>query len=401
MKNKGAASLLFVHKNQPSNLPSMPPSKKSAERSSGRESPGAEEPEFDDEDVADAEPEVRPAKISRATGAGGVVKKKKKKPTTTKTVKKKLPEPEVEPVVITTKAMAPRKKARKKEEEPEPEPVVEEEDDAPEEETADAGGDYTAASVAIKEFRGKKRKLPTREELSELLQCGEDTATGFLKKFKAKQDARTNARKAKRVLGYSNLAMAMGMGMKGDGADDAMALCEGHDAKQAAVSMADCVRLARCTPLTPDAPSFEKEEFAMRTELSETTLPESAAREVQANADAVFKHVICEVVRFTMQQKGIQKIKASVLKATLSKYTPYMMFSSINTPPGLVAWGKELGILEEGENDKEKMRKNKKTVSANVKFARTHLMQVTKAKEAAKARREAAKTARLTSEDVD
>ena len=363
----------------------MPPSSQRA-ATSGRQSPGAEEPEFDDEEIAEERPAIRPAKISHG-GASKISKKKKKKKTPLAPV---AVAPAPAPVVVV------RKKAKRA-----PEPVVEEPEEDVEDEAEDEAevGDYDAACAVIKEFRGKTRKLPTSEELAEAMGCGEDSASGYLLKYRSKQTARTRARKAKKAAGYGALAIAAGMGVKGSNADDAPMLCRGYDSHVPVLTMQDCVRLSRVNAMTPDQPSYDADEFALRAELAHTTtLPESAAREIQAHADAFFKYIVGEAVRITMQQKSLLKVKPSAVLAAVKKFAPHMMFTAITPPPGLVMHGKQQKILGEGEKDRAMFKDFKKSASVNMKVAKTWRLQTNKIKEENTARRDAAKALRLSTE---
>lgn len=359
----------------------MPSKKKTA--ASGRASPGAEEPAdgFDEAEAMEEEPEVQPAILAKSKKSGKGGKKSKKAAAAAE-------EEEV------AEAAPPRKK--KKKAPVEEEEVVEEEEEEAVEEDGDEA--FAAAAGAIKEFRKETKKLPKKEELAEAMGIDADSAAGFLKKYKSKQDGVTNARKAKRASGYNNLAMEVGMGAKGGVDEEAPDLCQGRDSLMALISMPDCVRLSTFQPLSPELPSYTELEFKTRAELMGITLPESAAREVQANADAVFKQIVCEAVQLTMQQKHLQKVKASTLQSVIKKYSPRMMFTSMYAAPGLVAYGKEIDILEEAENDKEMLSNFKKTAGANLKASKARRKELDKDKADAAARREAAKAARLEKE---
>jgi hypothetical protein len=300
-------------------------------------------------------------------------------------------------------ATKPTKKprGRKKAAEPPPEEEEEEEEQEEQEEDNEPAPDIDPEIVeqAFKQYRREHRRLPPPEELAEALECEVAVAQILIRKKKKAQDKLTNERKAKKVSGYNKMAVAAGYGdLKKPTLADAEthplafysnAAARGFDSHRPLLSMSDMLRCAKYVPADPEYTSFEEEEFKMRCELLTTTLPADAARELLANADAVFKEVINRSVAVAMQRCGAAMVKPSHGIAVLKPIADNMLFSSINAPPGLIEHGKEVGALPADDHD-ARQKRDEKVAKANAVYHTNKLGEIAQAKIDAKAAREGA-----------
>ena len=251
---------------------------------------------------------------------------------------------------------------------------VEDQEDDPE---PDADGDGNAADIdpeiiemAFKQYRKDYKKLPPADELAAALECDVATAAGLIEKKKSKQKRVTNERRAARVKGYYKGAIAAGYGdikqSVHDG-DYSMALARGTDSIKPILSMSDMLRCAQFVPAQPKFGSYNPEEFQMRLDLMETTLPVDAARELLANADAIFKQAINRSTSVAMGLKSMQMVKASHGLSWLKPIAENMLFSAVAAPPGLVAHAKSEGVLPATEVDAERAKNDKNDAAINLK----------------------------------
>jgi hypothetical protein len=290
-------------------MPNAWKSKKSVPVTATPGSPSARAQELEEVDVADEQPEQQVAATGtkkktpkRASGRGGAIAKPPKKK------KKQQPEPETEP-------------------EPEPEPAEGE------------GFDLDEVRSAVKAFRFEHRRKPTAEELAEGMEVDEAVAATALKKLKKEEERRTNQKKAQRVKGYRKLSRAAGYGYDKEGSTNVIS--QGVDSLQSLISMHDALRLVQFVPFTPDGVSYTELEFKERIQGLLATLPQSAARQVVANADSVLRFAVNKAVSDTMMQRTAQRVQPSTMVAVLEPYAERMSFSSVLAPPGLVKYMKD------------------------------------------------------------
>ena len=266
-----------------------------------------------------------------------------------------------------------KKRVKKVHESP---PVADDDDDdddgdVPEEDNDDDDApvpdiDPEIIDQAFSQYRKLHRKLPSAEELAEALECDYNVATLLIKKKKRAIEKLTNERRAKKVNGYYKMAIAAGYGdfkkpTRADAEKDTFsfysnASAQGFDSHKPILSMSDMLRCAKCVPAQPAQASFGEQEFAMRCELLTTSLPADGARELLANADAIFKEIINRSVGVAMQRCGAQMVKPSHGITVLKPIADNMLFSSINAPPGLVAYGVAAGVLPAEVGDARKKR---------------------------------------------
>lgn len=214
----------------------------------------------------------------------------------------------------------------------EPEPEVEEEEET-------EGFPLDDVRAAVKAFRGEHKRKPTAEELAEGMEVDEEVASNALKKLKKEGDKLRNSKKAQRVKGYRKMSKAAGYGYDKDGSTNVIS--QGIDSLQSLISMSDALRLAQFSPFTPDGVSYADVEFEERMQGILSTLPQSAARQVVANADAVLRFAVNKCVSDTMLSRGAQRVQPSSAVTLLKPYADRMSFSSVLVPPGLVKYAKD------------------------------------------------------------
>ena len=311
----------------------------------------------EDEPALDDEPEQPPVEERKKKKKGGAKKRAAE------------PEPEAEPVVAQAPTKQPPKKRAKKAT-PDPEPE-EEEEEVP---ADDVGGEAVgigaeALTEYFKTYRKEHHKLPPPEALAETFEIDVDAAKNVIKKKKALQDKLTNQRVAKKVKGYDKMSIQAGYGnfsvaMKDDDSYS-MPIARGVDARTPVISMSDVLRMATALPPNPAMTSYTKEEFARRLANADTRLPVEACRVLQANANALFNNIHYAAMSTVTQQCKTQKIRASHAVALLKPYAEQMSFSSVLAPPGLVQYGKEIGVLPEADGDAERKKENGTNAKAN------------------------------------
>jgi len=355
-----------------------------------------EEPEYDD--AQDMEPEA-PAKAKKPRAAR----------------KKKADEPAAEAAAPTkgkgrksggaaSSSAGPKKRKRSTSNDDRPDHADEEEEAAqqPAEEEDSTPVDQELVDQAFKEFRAANTRLPTSEELADMLECEVAVAAGLLKKKKAAVDALSNARKAKKVAGYNQLAVKAGYGdfkaCVGDGAEPySLAVASGVDSHRSILSMSDIVRLGRFVPEQTNHASYDDDEFEQRITLMEqTTMPADAARELLGNVESFMKSVSLAATRHAYVSRGAVKVKASDAKAVLAPYLENFHFTAIVPPLGLVQAGHGMGLFEGADckldplDQKERNSANAKHASKNNKLALALTKKMKKDKvEAAKRRADA------------
>lgn len=191
---------------------------------------------------------------------------------------------------------------------------------------------------AVKMFRSIHKRKPTAAELAEATEMDEATARKALKAYDSHANRLSNQKATARVKGYRKLAKAAGYAYS---SEIISCVDKGEDSLNSLLSMSDALRLATFMPSTPAAMTFYPDEFAARSELMGTTLPEGPAREVVANAECVFKHMMNEATKVSILSKGTQSIAPSTMIQVLKPFVERMQFSSIEAGPGLVKYAKD------------------------------------------------------------
>ena len=363
----------------------MAKSKKAVQRAASP-SMAEEDPQRDDEVLSDAyeapPSKKRGAKKRKQAEAGDEARQQASKPTK-KPRGKKQKEPERE--------------HEEEEEEEEEQEQEQEQEDEPQGEAVDI--DPELVEQAFKQYRKEHKRLPHPHKLAEALECSIDDAMKLIQNKKRAQSKLTNERRAKKVNGYNKMAITAGYGdlkkpTNADPVKQPLAFytnvsARGFDSHKPVLSMSDMLRCARSVPAQPAKTSFDETEFKLRCELIDTSLPADGARELLANADAVFKEVINRSVAVAMQRCGAQMVKPSHGIAVLKPIVDHMLFSSINAPPGLIEHGKEMGALPPDADDARQER-DAKVSQANEKYHDSKLYQLVEEKKRAKAYRASA-----------
>ena len=223
----------------------------------------------------------------------------------------------------------PKKKPRKrKEPEPEPEPEPEEEEEE------------------VEESKKEKRELTPEE----------------VKKKKAK-DLR-NSREHKKCGGFRRLSKQAGYNRSAGTAGAA----QGVDMFRSCLTKDDAKRLLRYFPeVTKDA-TFEKEEAVERAALSSQAVPPAVAREAQAFLEPVFRACMNEALTRAVEDgiNGKARVAASHMYSALRKYAPYMRYTAVLPPRGLIKHAVKEGELSkiDADDDTKAIAKEKEEVSA-------------------------------------
>jgi hypothetical protein len=252
----------------------------------------------------------------------------------------------------------PSKKASKNAaKEEETDEAVKEDEDEDEDARDEDGFDIAQLREVAGEFRKRNKRAPIASDMAELLNVDKKSATKALASLKKSYFKTANERRRAKVSGYRRLAKEAGfadMKPTDDEVDDFINVSNsGIDVLQPLLSTSDGLRLATFVPMTPDATSFDEAEFKARLALSTTTLPESAARELVANAEAVFRGVVNGAVALTMTQRGTQRVQASSVYHVVKPFADRMMFSSVTPAPGLVKFLKDEAPPVAPANSKE------------------------------------------------
>ena len=235
-----------------------------------------------------------------------------------------------------------------------------EQDAEPEVDASAVEIDYDKVRQWCKEFRSSNRRLPSAEELS--TNCGFDLvlAKKVYNKMKNEADALKNKKKSKKIRGYHKLACEVGYKAPADNSDKEIS---GFDILRPMISMADTARLATNQPCTPDAVSVSHTDFTAYLELMETSLPQSVAREITANVEAVFRYSMNSAVKAQIAAGGA-RINPSTMLQVLKPMVKHFCFSDALTPPGLIKFTKDVQppLRKEYEGGKSGLKQFKKAL---------------------------------------
>jgi len=289
-------------------------------------SPSARAEELEEIEPVDTAPDQDPPAILGA----GKSKKKKARPA------KDAPDTDVPPTAEPPKKKSKSNKAT----------VEEPAEEDPEADGAEDEPELKAIQEAVKLFRGEYKRKPTVDELAEALEMDTSSAARALKKHDAAAQKLSNQKATARVKGYRKLSKEAGFAY---GKEIIGSIDKGVDSINSLLSMSDGLRLATFQPSTPGAVTYEQEEFQARTATMGTTLPEGPAREVVANADAVFKWAINEATKLSMLARGTQGIAPSTMIQVLKPFAERMQFTSIEAGPGLVKYAKDEAPPDRGD----------------------------------------------------
>ena len=157
----------------------------------------------------------------------------------------------------------------------------------------------------------------------------------------------------KKVSGYRRKAKEAGYA-RGATAVEA----SGIDMFMSCISNSDARRLMKYFPENIGNSSYDKDEFNERINLSIESIPPSAAREAQARIEAVFRGVVNEAA-LRATESGKMRIDVGIIQSILRKYTPYLKYTAVTPPIGLVRYAQEMSILGSSELDATKTSDDK------------------------------------------
>ena len=252
------------------------------------------------------------------------------------------------------KAAAPSKPSKKSKKRAEPEDEEDVVGDAP---VADAEAAERATQRKQKKQK-KKAPAPEPEEEEEAPHEEEEPASeGEDDDGTAEERAKKKLRRQrehKKVSGYRSKAMECGF-KKGNG----VIASSGIDMFASALTPADAKRLMRFVPEVLNKSSYDKNECAMRMQLSTEKVPPSAARETQARCDAVLRKFMNEAVLRSVE-KGVMRVDAATMQSVLRPYQYNMTLSSVLPPKGLIRHAQGEGVLSANAQDAEGMEQENK-----------------------------------------
>ena len=245
---------------------------------------------------------------------------------TRKKSKKTKAPPEDDELAEEEPIQAPKKKARKKKE-PEPEPEEEE------------------GEEEVEESKKEKRELTPEEQ----------------KKKKAKE--LRNSREHKKCGGFRRLAKQAGYNRS-----SGITAAQGVDMFRSCLTKDDAKRLMRYFPeITKDA-TYDKEEAMERAALSGQAVPPAVAREAQAFLEPVFRACMNEALTRAVEDgiNGKARVAASHMYSALRKFAPYMRYTAVLPPRGLIKHAVKEGELSQidADQDTKVIAKEKEETSA-------------------------------------
>jgi len=217
-----------------------------------------------------------------------------------------------------------------------------------------------AAGQRRKEKKQKKKKEPEPEEEEDAEEEDDEVDEGTAEE-RAKAKLRRQ-RLHKKISGYRNVAKACGFNKKGG-----VIAASGIDSHASFLTDADAKRLMRFVPEVLNKSSYDKEECQERMKLSTESVPGSAARETQAQCQAVMRHIMNQATLRTVE-KGAMRIDAATMYAVIRPYQYGMTFSGALPPKGLIRHAQNEGKLssttaDEAAMDAEKTENNELVAS--------------------------------------
>lgn len=194
-----------------------------------------------------------------------------------------------------------------------------------------------------------------------------------------KKAALSKRRKKARLTGYRSLAKQAGY-IEGSGDGDCI---------NSLISVSEAKRLTRCVPSTPGAIGYSKNEFQKRMDLLKNSITSAAARETQANSDAVLRSIMNETVQRSVDA-GKKTISPSMMYAVLRPYADKLELTGVSPPIGLVRYAQDEGLLDTSESDVKERAEEKKEAAQNKKMYNDYVEAEQKARDERKAKRAAA-----------
>ena len=122
----------------------------------------------------------------------------------------------------------------------------------------------------------------------------------------------------------------------------------GFDAPSAMLSVADARRCIKFVPQNVEAHAFDVDEYTLRQQVADESVPAPAAREAQARLEKVMRHMINEATLRTLDA-GRVRVTAATMHGVLRPFTENMRFSAVLPPKGLVFEAQLAKVLDNGE----------------------------------------------------
>ena len=236
-----------------------------------------------------------------------------------------------------------RKSRKPKEKEPDEQSLAEEDDLPP---------------VPKKKERKRKEPEPVEEPENEEdeQEEGEEEAEGDDSSLtpeqikKKKEKALRNSREHKKCSGFRKLARGAGYNRTA-GATAA----KGVDMFRSCITKDDAKRLMQYFPEVTKDTTYEKDEALERNELSHKHVPAPVAREAQAFLEPVFRHCMNEALMRAIEDgtNGKKSVAASHMYSVIRKFAPYMRYTAVLPPKGLIKHAVKQGSLTQNEADQD------------------------------------------------
>jgi hypothetical protein len=219
---------------------------------------------------------------------------------------------------------------------------LEHEDELPEDDP-----DAEAAGARRKEKKAQKKSKPVEPEPEDNEETdgeeeggdAEEGAAGSARKLALRMRKKRHARKAS---GYKSKAEEAGWRKE---------LVSGKDCFASCISAADAKRMMRFAPQNVNKGSFDTAEGNLRMQLSQESVPDSAARVTQARTEAVFRHIMNAAVLRTVERK-VATVDASTMVSVLRPYVAALEFTG-TLPKGVIRYAQSLSLLGVNAEDEQ------------------------------------------------
>ena len=134
-----------------------------------------------------------------------------------------------------------------------------------------------------------------------------------------------------------------------------MQAAQGIDMIRSCLTKDDAKRLMRYFPeMTKDA-TYDKEEAIERAELSNKNVPVPVSREAQAFLEPVFRSCMNDALMRAVEDgiNGKMKVAASHMYSAIRKYAPYLRYTAVLPPKGLIKHAVKEGELSQNAADSD------------------------------------------------
>lgn len=182
--------------------------------------------------------------------------------------------------------------------------------------------------------KGKKKQ--TNAEDSDDDEKGKAADEEAAKKDSKERDpakALKTRREHKRCSGYRMKAKEVGYLRVGGGID----------MHKSVLSNADAKRLLRFYPEVLEKSSYSEEETKERMMLSDEALPTATARVAQANLEPLMRYLMTESLWHATENNKM-RVNAQHVHAAFRRYAPYMRYTAVEPPKGLIKHALKEGV---------------------------------------------------------